>query len=103
VCLRLVVVENRVTSQRVVKLNNLHSFYQKVSQMQIEIQGIPKSLKSQYQSLLKSSEASLSLFKKLSKEMHTKISHSDLLSLSHHHQFATSDDPYEDANKAVGW
>ena len=55
---------------------------------------IPKSRRSQYQSLLKSSEASLSLFKKLSKEMHANISHSDLLSSSHHHQFATSDDPY---------
>jgi vesicle transport through interaction with t-SNAREs protein 1 len=56
-----------------------------VSDMQIEIQGIPKSLKSQYQSRLKSSEASL---KKLAKEMHANISRPNLLSSSHHRQFA---------------
>jgi vesicle transport through interaction with t-SNAREs protein 1 len=64
--------------------------------MQIEIQGIPKSLKPKYQARLKSSEASLNRFKKLSKEMHSKLSRSDLLSSSHSHQFATSDDPYAD-------
>jgi vesicle transport through interaction with t-SNAREs protein 1 len=64
--------------------------------MEIEIQGIPKSLKSQYQSRLKSAEASLNRFKKISEEMRAKISRSDLLSSSR--QFATSDDPYADAN-----
>jgi vesicle transport through interaction with t-SNAREs protein 1 len=64
--------------------------------MDIEIQGIPKSLKSQYQSRLKSAQATLNRFKKLSKEMHANISRTDLLSSSH--QFASSDDPYVDSN-----
>ncbi|KAH9939085.1 vesicle transport v-snare protein vti1 [Epithele typhae] len=50
-----------------------------VSQMEIEIQGIPQSLRPSYQTRIKASKADLQRYKKLSKEAHTQLSRSELL------------------------
>jgi len=47
--------------------------------MEIELQGMPQSIKPQYQARIKSAKAELSRFKKLSKELHAQLSRSDLL------------------------
>lgn len=62
--------------------------------MEIEIQGIPQSLKAQYQSRLKSSKADLLKYKKLSKEVRTTVSRSDLLSRGGSAAHPSSDEPY---------
>ncbi|KAI0659443.1 vesicle transport v-snare protein vti1 [Cubamyces menziesii] len=63
-----------------------------ISQMEIEIQGIPQSLRPSYQSRIKASKADLQRYKKLSKEQHTQLSRSELLSRPG--VSATSDEPY---------
>lgn len=63
--------------------------------MEIEIQGIPNSLKPQYQSRLKSSKADLTRYKKLSKDVHSQLSRADLLSSNGLNP--TSDEPYGDS------
>ena len=60
--------------------------------MEIEIQGIPQSLRPSYQSRIKASKADLQRYKKLSKEQHTQLSRSELLSRPG--VSATSDEPY---------
>lgn len=67
--------------------------FAQVSQMEIEIQGIPQSLKSQYQTRLRTSKADLARYKKLSKDLHSQVSRSDLLSSSRGGE-PTSDEPY---------
>jgi len=47
--------------------------------MEIELQGMPQSIKPQYQARIKSAKADLTRFKKLSKELHTQLTRSDLL------------------------
>ena len=47
--------------------------------MEIELQGMPQSIKPQYQARIKSAKAELSRYKKLSKELHAQLGRSDLL------------------------
>lgn len=47
--------------------------------MEIELQGIPQSIKPQYQARIKSAKADLTRYKKFSKELHTQLARSDLL------------------------
>ncbi|KAI0820098.1 vesicle transport v-snare protein vti1 [Trametes gibbosa] len=65
-----------------------------VSQMEIEIQGIPQSLRPSYQTRIKASKADLQRYKKLSKEQHAQLSRSELLSRPGAGAAATSDEPY---------
>ena len=53
--------------------------FPQVSQMEIELQGIPQSIKPQYQARIKSAKTELSRFKKLSKELHAQLARSDLM------------------------
>jgi vesicle transport through interaction with t-SNAREs protein 1 len=62
--------------------------------MEIEIQGIPQSLKSQYQARLRTAKADVSQYKKLSKDTHGQLARSDLLSSSRTAGQSTSDEPY---------
>ena len=48
--------------------------------MQIEIQGIPQSLKTQYTTRLKNAQSDLARYKKLSREAHLQASRTDLFS-----------------------
>ncbi|KAI0350478.1 vesicle transport v-snare protein vti1 [Trametes cingulata] len=63
-----------------------------VSQMEIEIQGIPQSLRPSYQSRIKASKADLQRYKKLSKEQHAALSRAELLARPG--VGGTSDEPY---------
>ncbi|TFK26022.1 V-snare-domain-containing protein [Coprinopsis marcescibilis] len=73
-----------------------------ISQLELELQGIPKSIKSSYSSRLSSLKSELTRLKKLSKDLHAQASRSDLLQPygrpagSPRAGFATtaSDDPY---------
>ncbi|KIJ70205.1 hypothetical protein HYDPIDRAFT_104881 [Hydnomerulius pinastri MD-312] len=65
-----------------------------ISQMEIEIQGIPQSLKPQYQTRLRTAKGDLTRFKKLSKDLHMQFSRSDLLASPGRVGTPTSDDPY---------
>jgi len=51
-----------------------------VSQMELELQGIPISIKPSYRARVKSAKADLHRLKKLSKDMHAQASRADLLS-----------------------
>ncbi|KAI0318286.1 vesicle transport v-SNARE protein N-terminus-domain-containing protein [Amylostereum chailletii] len=67
-----------------------------VSQMEIEIQGIPQSLRTQYQARIKSAKNELSRYKKLSKDLHAQASRGDLLARGGGGGApgSTSDEPY---------
>ncbi|KAM5536999.1 hypothetical protein V8D89_009328 [Ganoderma adspersum] len=65
-----------------------------VSQMEIEIQGIPQSLRPSYQARIKASKADLSRYKKLSKDIHAQLSRAELLARPGMGGDATSDEPY---------
>ncbi|PPQ69542.1 hypothetical protein CVT25_000859 [Psilocybe cyanescens] len=74
-----------------------------VSQLEVEIQGIPQSVKAPYQARLKQAKTDLTRYKRLSKEMHSQAARKDLLgtsssgvSGSRYTDDATSDDPYGD-------
>lgn len=91
-----------------VSRSNLLTCQYQVSQMEIEIQGMPQSIKSRYQSRVKNSKAELIRYKKITvrafsylplhgslcshaqKELHATAARSDLLSSS----TSLSDDPY---------
>ena len=64
--------------------------------MEIEIQGIPQSLKTQYTARIKAAKADLQRYKKASKDLHAQLARSDLLSSSTRPGMgpATSDEPY---------
>ncbi len=63
--------------------------------MEIELHGIPQSIKAQYQARLKSAQAELLRLKKLSKDTHTQLARSDLLTASGRAgATSASDDPY---------
>ena len=47
--------------------------------MEIEIQGIPQSLRPSYQARIKASKADLTRYKKLSKDVHAQLSRAELL------------------------
>jgi len=65
-------------------------FITQVSQLEIEIQGIPQSIKSQYTSRLKQVKADLTKYKKLSKDFHSQAARNDLIGGYR----PSSDDPY---------
>lgn len=65
-----------------------------VSQMEIEIQGIPQSIKPQYQTRLRAAKADLTRFKKLSKDLHSQFSRTELLASPGRAGTPTSDEPY---------
>ena len=67
-----------------------------ISQMEIEINGIPQSLKAAYQARTRTAKADLARAKKRSKDAHTHLARSDLLSRSSssNPNGATSDEPY---------
>jgi len=66
-----------------------------VAQMEIEIHGIPRSMKPQFQARLKAVKAELLRFKKLSKDAHSQLSRADLLSTAGGvDASSTSDNPY---------
>lgn len=62
--------------------------------MEIEIQGIPQSLKPQYQARLRTAKADVLQYKKLFKDTHGQLARSDLLSSSRTAGQPTSDEPY---------
>ncbi|KAF8631523.1 hypothetical protein AX15_002283 [Amanita polypyramis BW_CC] len=64
-----------------------------VSQMELELQGVPQSLRSQYQSRLRDAKSELSRHKKLAKEARSQVARQDLLSSSQGRS-TPSDDPY---------
>ncbi|KAG5350067.1 hypothetical protein C0989_000385 [Termitomyces sp. Mn162] len=65
-----------------------------VSALEVEIQGIPQSIKAQYSTRLKQVKAELMRYKKLAKEVHAQQSRSDLLARSGAGGNKSSDDPY---------
>ena len=65
-----------------------------VSQMEIEIQGIPQSLRPKYQTRIKTAKVDLQRYKKLSKDQHTQLARSDLLGARGNAAMTTSDEPY---------
>jgi len=71
-------VEQRKTALRRVEME-LDEADEMVSQMEIELQGMPQSIKPQYQARIKSAKADLTRFKKLSKDLHSQLTRSDLL------------------------
>ncbi|KAG7097085.1 hypothetical protein E1B28_004471 [Marasmius oreades] len=86
--------EQRKAALRRVEMN-LEEADEMVSQMDIEIQGIPQSLRSQYQTRLREAKQELSRYKAMSKDLNSKLSRSSLLSSSSRPgSFPTSDDPY---------
>jgi vesicle transport through interaction with t-SNAREs protein 1 len=62
--------------------------------MEIEIQGIPQSIRPQYQTRLRSAKADLARYKKQYKDVHAQLARSALLSSSNHSGAFTSDEPY---------
>jgi hypothetical protein len=72
----------------------------KIAQMEIEIQGIPQSIKPKYHSRIRTSKADLARYKKLSREMHAQASRADLFSSHDGGAPATSDEPYGSSDRA---
>lgn len=82
--------EQRKTALRRVEME-LDEADEMVSQMEIEIQGIPQSLKPSYQTRIKSSKSELQRCKKLAKDLHAQVSRADLLGSR---AFTPTDEPY---------
>ncbi len=71
-----------------------------VSQLEIEIQGIPKSLRPQYAARLKQAKTELAKYKKLSKDSHAQLARTDLLGpRSSKSLTSNSDDPYDERSE----
>jgi len=67
--------------------------------MQIEIQGIPQSLKSKYAPCLKRAQTELACrWKKLSREAHTKMQRGELFAHGGGFGGVTRDEPYNDGS-----
>jgi vesicle transport through interaction with t-SNAREs protein 1 len=66
-----------------------------VSQLEVEIQGIPLSIKAPYTGRLKQAKADLMKYKRLSKDLHSQAARTDLLG-GHKPATAGSDDPYDE-------
>lgn len=64
--------------------------------MEVEIQGIPQSVKAPYLTRLKQAKADLTKYKKLAKELHSQAARSDLLGPFRSGATSTSDDPYDE-------
>ena len=69
-----------------------------VSQLEVEIQGIPKSVRGQYVARLKQAKTDLNKYKKMSKDMHAQLTRSDLLG-SPMGSSINSDDPYDERSE----
>ncbi|KAF9256528.1 V-snare-domain-containing protein [Marasmius fiardii PR-910] len=69
-----------------------------VSQLEIEVQGIPASIRAQYSARLKQSKIDMNRLKRVAKDMHAKVSRGELLGPGGGRggAFARSDDPYDD-------
>jgi len=65
-----------------------------VSQMEIELQGIPQSMRPQYQARFLSNKNALARYKKQCKDLYTQLSRSELLSSRQGGMPSTSDEPY---------
>ncbi|KXN81234.1 hypothetical protein AN958_05695 [Leucoagaricus sp. SymC.cos] len=66
-----------------------------ISQLEIEIHGIPTSIRGQYTTRLRQTKAELTRYRKISKESHTQVARTDLLGgFKSHGSAGTSDDPY---------
>ncbi|EKM80383.1 hypothetical protein AGABI1DRAFT_113574 [Agaricus bisporus var. burnettii JB137-S8] len=82
-----------------------------VSQMEIEIQGIPQSLRTTYLSRLKSAKSSLSIYKKSLIDTRTSLARAELFSKSPNpsssspdnggNGYYNSDDPYSDRSRLL--
>ncbi|KAE9410353.1 vesicle transport v-snare protein vti1 [Gymnopus androsaceus JB14] len=70
-----------------------------VSQMDIEMQGIPQSIRSQYQARLRTAKADLSRYKKMFKDLSSQLARSSLLASSTRPGYS-SDDPYGTSDRA---
>ncbi|KAJ3511499.1 hypothetical protein NLJ89_g4061 [Agrocybe chaxingu] len=68
-----------------------------VSQMEIEIQGIPQSVRAQYHARLRTCKADLSQYKKLLADSRAQLARADLLSSSNN-AYSSSDDPYSSSS-----
>ncbi|KIM46299.1 hypothetical protein M413DRAFT_441386 [Hebeloma cylindrosporum] len=84
--------EKRKSNLRRVQME-LEEADEMVSQMEIEIQGIPQSVRAQYHSRLRSAKADLSKHKKLLADAQAQLARSDLLSSSNN-AYPSSDEPY---------
>ena len=74
----------------------------KVSQMEIEIQGVPQSVRAQHHTRLRSAKADLSKYKKLLAESRSQLARSALLSsskLNENGAYGSSDDPYGSSDR----
>lgn len=69
-----------------------------VSQMEIEIQGIPQSVRAHYTTRLRAAKMDLSKYKKMASDVRSQIARSDLLSSSPQPGAYSSDDPYGPSN-----
>ncbi|KAJ2931563.1 hypothetical protein H1R20_g5472, partial [Candolleomyces eurysporus] len=66
----------------------------KVSQLDIEVQSIPQSVRAHYHTRLREAKAQLSKSKKALADARSSLARADLLSSSKGGQYASSDDPY---------
>ncbi|KAJ3723097.1 vesicle transport v-snare protein vti1 [Lentinula raphanica] len=85
--------EQRKASLRRVEME-LDEADEMVSQMDIEIQGIPQSIRPQYYNRLKAAKADLSRYKKTFKDLSAELARSSLLTSSTPRPGYSSDDPY---------
>ena len=67
--------------------------------MEIEIQGIPQSLRPTYQARIKAAKADLQRYKKLSKDTHTQLARADLLGSRAGAHTPTLDEPYGSSDR----
>ena len=65
-----------------------------LSQMEIEIQGIPTSLRPSYATRARTAKSDLARAKKAAKDAHTAGARSELLGSKGAGQYASSDEPY---------
>ncbi|KIO24014.1 hypothetical protein M407DRAFT_104260 [Tulasnella calospora MUT 4182] len=85
--------EQRKATLRFVEME-LDEADEMVSQMEVEIQGMPQSIKSKYQSRVKSSKAELQKWKKQAKDLHFSGARQELF--AGRSNAAAADDPYAD-------
>jgi len=90
--------EQRKASLRRVEME-LDEADEMVSQMDIEMQGIPQSIRSQYQARLRTAKADLSRYKKMFKDLSSQLARSSLLASSTRPGYS-SDDPYGTSDRA---
>ncbi|KAF5338046.1 hypothetical protein D9758_014253 [Tetrapyrgos nigripes] len=89
--------EQRKATLRRVELD-LDSADDLISQLEIEVQGIPASIRPQFSSRLKQAKIDMNRTKRLAKDMHNQVSRGDLLGPNKRFNMS-SDSPYDDANE----